>query len=302
MIWVDELKKRMTGSVLAGESMSNHTTFRIGGRCDAFAAPSGAEDLATALNFLRSENIYHIIIGQGSNVLFGDGGYRGCVLHVGRGMSRIVYEEDMVEAEAGTLLSKLVNETVARGLAGIESLAGIPGAVGGALFMNAGAFGQWISDTIESVDFIDGSGTARRADKNEIAFGYRRSAFQEYPERTIVSARFRLGGASKEILRNRVSEINRRRRKMQPSGYPSAGSFFKNPEGEPAGALIDKAGLKGLRVGGAEVSQIHANFIVNAGGATCADVVALAKEVRRRVQDACGITLEPEVRIIDGWD
>lgn len=292
----------MRGAVRAGELLSKHTTFRIGGPCDAFAEPSGIDGFVGALKFLREENINHIVIGQGSNVLFGDGGFRGCVLHAGSGISWVSIDGETVDAGAGALLGALVGRTAENGLAGVESLAGIPGTVGGAIRMNAGAFGQWISVPLQNVDFIDGAGEQRRMDKNEVGFRYRWSFFQEHPERVIISARFKLYRESPEALKKRISEINRQRRAKQPFGYPSAGSFFKNPEGEPAGALIDRAGLKGLRVGGAEVSQAHANFIINAGGATAADVVALAREVRRRVGEVFGVTLEPEVRIIEGWE
>ena len=221
----------MRGELRRGEPLSAHTTFRIGGPCDAFAVPAGAADLATALSFLRSRDIKTVVIGQGSNVLFGDGGYRGCVVHIGHEMSKITFDGDVLEVEAGALLGKVVVEAAARGLGGLESLAEIPRSTGGALYMNAGAFGQWIYGPLESVDIIDEKGTRRRLDKSEIELRYRWSMFQARPEWTIVSARFRFERAAAAALKARVDEINKRRRATQPLGCPSAGSFFKNPEG-----------------------------------------------------------------------
>jgi UDP-N-acetylmuramate dehydrogenase len=301
MNWIEEIKKLIRGSLVAGEPLSRHTTFRIGGPADAFFEPADTGDLRAALAFLRDRRISHVVIGQGSNLLFSDAGYRGCVVRLGGNMALVCETGDIVEAGAGATLHSLIRGLADKGRAGLESLSGIPGAVGGAVFMNVGAFGQWISGALDAVDYIDETGNPGRLKKNEINdqnFRYRWSIFQEHPERVITGARFRLDREDPVAIKERIKDYSGRRRKMQPYKQPSAGSFFKNPEGEPAGFLIDKAGLKGLRVGGAEVSAVHANFIVNAGGATCADVLALAEEVRRRVESEFGIILDPEVRII----
>jgi UDP-N-acetylmuramate dehydrogenase len=302
MTWIEDIKKIVRGFVVSDEPLAKHTTFRIGGPCDAFYEPADVADLRAALAFLRGLEINHIVIGQGSNLLFGDTGYRGCVVRIGRTISEVVETDGVVEVGAGALLHKLALGFVEKGMAGLESLVGIPGAVGGAIFMNVGAFGQWISGSLESVDYINESGAPKRLEMSEINFQnirYRWSIFQEHPGRVITGARFLLEREDTEAIKERVREYTEKRKKMQPYNQPSAGSFFKNPEGKAAGLLIDKAGLKGLRVGGAEVSQVHANFIVNAGGATCADVLALAEEVRSRVEAEFGVALEPEVRIIN---
>jgi UDP-N-acetylmuramate dehydrogenase len=302
MNWIEELKNRGGGALIEGEPLSRHTTFRIGGPADAFFEPAGMDDLAAGLAFLRAEGVKRFVIGQGSNLLFSDAGFRGCVVRIGKGLSAVSESGGLVEAGAGAMLNAVARRTAEKGLAGIESLAGIPGTVGGAVYMNVGAFGQWVSGALESVDYIDESGCRRRLEFSGVNFlniRYRWSVFQEHQEHVITGARFKLEESDPEKLKEYIEGITEKRKKTQPHGAPSAGSFFKNPPGEPAGLLIDKAGLKGLRVGGAEVSAAHANFIVNAGGATCADVLALAEEVRRRVADVFDVLLEPEVKIIE---
>lgn len=304
MNWIGELKKRVAGVVAEGEPLSKHTTFRIGGPADAFFEPAGEDDLATALGFLRAEGIPHTVIGLGSNLLFSDSGYRGCVVRIGKGLSGVKFDGCALEAGAGAVLAGVAKTSAGKGLAGLESLAGIPGTIGGAIFMNVGAFNQWITLSVDHIDYIDGTGARVRVEASELKFGtvvsYRWSVFQKYPERVITRVGFALEENDPAKLAEYIETINEKRKRMQPHGMPSAGSFFKNPSPphEPAGLLIDKAGLKGLRVGGAEVSQAHANFLVNAGGATCADVLALADEVARRVEEMFGVCLEPEVRII----
>ncbi len=298
MTWLEELKKSVNGALSADEPLSKHTTFRIGGRADAFFEPADSDDLSSALAFIRKEGIRHIVIGQGSNLLFSDSGYRGCVIRIGGAMSKTVLNDRLADVEAGAPLHSFINKLAKRGLSGLEELSGIPGSVGGVVSMNAGAFGKSISECLISVVYIDETGEKKQAEKNSIEFSYRWSDFHNNPERIITSARFEFAPENPERIKDRLSEHNERRKKMQPRGVPSAGSFFKNPEGHPAGMLIDRAGLKGLRVGGAEVSPVHANFIVNTGGATCADVLALADEVRRRVETKFGIRLLPEVKMI----
>ncbi len=301
MSWVEEVKRIARGRVLEKEPMSRRTTFRVGGPCEAFFCPEGADDLAAVLKFLREEGVRHIVIGQGSNVLFPDDGYDGCVAGVGNGMSKVEFDPGKLEAEAeaGASLNKLALETAARGMAGLESLAGIPGSAGGAVFMNAGAFGAWISGPLTSVDFISADGERVRLGAAELDFGYRRSSFQDNPGCAIVSARFAFAPGDPASLKARAAEILELRSGKQPLDMGSAGSFFRNAEdGGPAGRLIDEAGLKGRRVGGAMVSQKHANFIVNAGGATRADILALADIVSSRVKELFGVVLVPEVRII----
>jgi len=298
MSWKNELIKLVKDRVKEDEPLAKHTTFRIGGPCDVFFEPSDIDDLAAGLGFLREEKIPHVIAGQGSNLLFEDAGYRGCVLRIGRGSRRIEIDGDRAVGGSGVFLHLFVQELASKGLSGLEGLAGIPGTIGGALCMNAGAFGQTISDCLEWVEIIDETGTMRRLDKKNLLFRYRWSIFQKIPDWVIVSAGFKLKQDQREAIEERLEDFAEKRKKTQPWNYPSAGSFFKNPEGRSAGALIDHAGLKGHRIGGAMVSEVHTNFIVNVGGATSSDIVALMNEIQQVVQDREGVRLEPEVRII----
>ncbi len=298
MSWKNELAGRVRGRFREDELLSRHTTFRIGGPCDVFFEPKDVDDLVEAVNFLRNGRVPHIFVGQGSNLLFADSGYRGCVIRLGTGLRKSKLKGVRVEVGAGVLLHPLIRALVEKEMGGMESLVGIPGTIGGAIYMNAGAWGQSVSDKLHWVEVIDGSGEIRRVQKENIIFKYRWSLFQDLTEWVIISAGFEFDHAPASLLKDRIEEVNRKRKGVQPSDYPGAGSFFKNPKGNSAGALIDRAGLKGERVGGAVVSDIHANFIVNCGGATCSDVLTLSEKIQKEVMKKFRIRLEPEVRII----
>jgi len=300
--WRLEFIRKTPGQHLFDEPLAAHTTFRVGGPADLFARPENTDALAEAVAFLSSEGIRFIVIGGGSNLLFSDNAFRGAVLRAPSKTAdgnNICIEGTKVIAAAGVSLQRLVTTTAAAGLSGLEKLAGIPGSAGGALFMNAGAFGRAISDSVVNVTFCSPDKGRQTLSRDELGFEYRKSAFQNAPEMTILEAAFDLNESWDKELLAIIKDIITERRAKQPPWTPCAGSFFKNPPGtEPAGRLIDKLGLKGASVGGAKVSEHHANFIVNTGGATCADILALSQIITRRVMDTCGVALEREVRLV----
>lgn len=298
MSWKNEFVKLARGKVLENEPLAKHTTFRVGGPALLYFEPADEKDLAAGIGFLRRENLPHMVIGQGSNLLFSDAGYRGCIVRISGGMRETSISGTEVICESGALLFNFVNQLAEAGLAGFEGLSGIPGTVGGAVFMNAGAFEQCVSDNLLWVEILDETGSTRKLEKENLLFRYRWSLFHNVPDWIILRACFQMRPGSKADLIEKMKEYSTRRKKSQPWDFPSAGSFFKNPPGRSAGSMIDKAGLKGQKIGGAEVSEIHANFIVNTGGATCEHIVALMKLVQKKVYDSDGITLEPEVKIV----
>ena len=282
--------------ILEGEPMARHTTFRVGGPADVLFMPEGADQLIAALEAARSAGVPAYVIGNGSNLIVRDGGVRGLVIAIGEGMSEIARCGDTVEAQAGAALARVAAFAQSEGLAGLEFASGIPGTLGGGCAMNAGAYGGQLSDVLIDARVLTG-GAVRTLSREDMQMGYRTSL----PLRTggiVLSARFALTPGAPEAIAARMRELNARRRDKQPLNLPSAGSTFKRPEGHFAGALIEQAGLKGLSVGGAQVSQKHAGFIVNAGGATASDVLALIAEVQDAVQARSGIRLETEVRVL----
>lgn len=282
--------------LLLDEPMSRHTTFRVGGPADAFFMPENAAQVSSALDAARAANIPAVVIGNGSNLVVRDGGIRGLVIALGEGMSAVSREGDVVSAQAGASLARVSAFAQANGLAGLEFASGIPGTLGGGCAMNAGAYGGQLSDVlIDARVLLDGE--ERTLSRDALELGYRTSM----PLRAggvVLSARFALTPGDPEAIAAHMRELNARRREKQPLNYPSAGSVFKRPEGHFAGALIEQAGLKGRSVGGAQVSQKHAGFIVNAGDATASDILALIELVRREVEARSGVRLETEVRIL----
>ena len=277
------------------EPLSLHTSFRIGGPARLLALPGSGEELADLCRLLRSLGEKPLILGNGSNVLAPDEGLDRCVAVTARAEgSRI--DGVMLEAECGASLTALASKAAKEGLAGLVFAYGIPGTLGGALVMNAGAYGGEMKDVTVETRFLDADLNERVFRGPEQGFGYRRSAFTG--DMVLLSAKLRLEPGDPDFLREECRKLMERRRSSQPLELPSAGSAFKRPEGAYAAALIDQAGLKGLRVGGAMVSEKHAGFIVNAGGATAADVRRLLDTVRERVLSASGIALEPEIRVL----
>lgn len=272
-----------------------YTSFRIGGPMAAFAEPKTADELATLIGAAESIGYPYYIIGNGSNLLIPDEGVNALFIHIGSGMSAYEIQGKTVTAEAGALLSTIARSSVAYGLAGLEWAAGIPGTVGGGVAMNAGAYGGEVKSVLKTVSFIE-NGVLNTAYVAEDDLGYRRSAFA-FPNRVIVKAVFELS-SDDGSAKTRMLDYTSRRREKQPLEYPSAGSTFKRPEGHFAGDLIERAGLKGKRVGGAMVSPKHAGFIINCGGATFADVTGLIELVQDEVYKKFKVMLEPEVKII----
>ena len=282
--------------VLEDEPMSRHTTFRIGGPADALFFPANADELSRALRIAEELDEPCFVMGNGSNLLVRDGGLRGLVICVGEPMSAISVEGTTVRAQAGASLSRLAREALNAGLAGLVFASGIPGSVGGAVAMNAGAYGGEICNVLSRALVLD-NGVAAWKSAEELHMGYRNSDVLRRGL-IVLEAEFALSEGDRDALLAETNELARRRREKQPLNLPNAGSTFKRPEGHFAGALIQEAGLKGCRVGGAQVSELHAGFIVNAGGATARDVLDLIAHVRARVKETSGVDLEPEVRII----
>ena len=265
--------------------LSSCTTFRCGGPADRLVTVNSKEELLKAMELPRP-----MILGNGSNVLFADSGYRGTIIKFGPALSRISVRGKVLRAGAGASFAAAAKAACAKGLSGLEFATGIPGSVGGAVYMNAGAYDGCVADTLFEVRSIP--------QVTDLGLSYRHSAFMECGA-VILEAAFRLKQGVKEEIDAKVSDFTARRKEKQPLSCPSAGSFFKRPEGYFAGRLIQDAGLKGASVGGAKVSELHAGFIINTGGATSSDVIALMKLVQKTVFDKYGVMLQPEVRIIE---
>ncbi len=278
------------------EPMSCHTSFRTGGPADWFIIPDTPEELAAVISVCRRLDASWCVIGNGTNLLAGDLGYRGAIISMER-FQKLEIRGNRVSAGAGLLLSRLANGACKEGLAGMEFAAGIPGTVGGAVVMNAGAYGGEISRILEFVTVLDEGGRLSRRQAEELELGYRTSRFQRTGE-IVLEAEFLLVPGAQDEIRARMEDLAKRRKEKQPLEYPSAGSTFKRPEGYFAGQLIEKAGLKGFCLGGAAVSEKHAGFVINKENATSADILALCEEVRRRVKENSGQDLELEVRLL----
>ena len=292
-----ELIKRLPKGVkyLENEPMSRHTTFRTGGPADLVLLPSSPDELKEALRVLREEGVKPEIVGNGSNLLVSDKGIRGVVVMLG-GLDEMRVEGERITCGAGASLIRFCTFAAENSLSGAEALYGIPGTVGGAVYMNAGAYGSEIKDVLESVDYIDADGSEGTLRGVE-GYGYRHSPFSD-GDRVITSATFALTAGDREEIEAKMAEIKARRVEKQPLNLPSAGSVFKRPEGYFAAALIDQSGLKGTAVGGAQVSEKHAGFIVNTGGATTTDILQLIEIVKDKVFKDSGVLLETEVRFM----
>jgi len=295
-----ELKK---SEVYFDEPMSRHTTFKVGGSADIYVNVA-MEDISDVLDMCNKAGVPYTVIGNGSNILVGDGGIRGVVVELGNLCSRITVmdaDEDgavKVVAEAGTMLSALSSFAMNRSLTGLEFASGIPGTVGGAVTMNAGAYGGEIKDVIKDAVCIDlAAGSRVVLSCEQLKLGYRHSLIMEKPLIVCV-AEFLLKHGDKAEIEAHIDDIRKKRIEKQPLNFPSAGSTFKRPEGYFAGKLIEDAGLKGFSVGQAEVSEKHAGFVINKGGATAADIRSLIEAVSDRVYEASGVRLEPEVRFV----
>lgn len=278
-----------------GESMAAHTSFKIGGPADLFVTVPDGDSAAAVLVRCRAAGVPVMVMGNGTNLLVSDAGIEGVVLKIETETPPVLCKEAGVVCPAGLPVKKLCLFARDHGLSGLEFAFGIPGTVGGGVYMNAGAYGGQMSDVLESVRIVTRSGEWEELRAEELELGYRRSVLMETGG-VVVEARFCLTPDKREDIAARMEDFLSRRRDKQPLEYPSAGSFFKRPPGHFAGTLIESCGLKGARVGGAQISEKHAGFLINAGGATCADVLRLSERVQKTVLDTCGVRLEPEVR------
>lgn len=285
-----------TLEIRENEPLKNHSSFRIGGPADVMFLPKTTEELAGLYKLLLEGEVRHFVMGNGSNLLFADEGYRGAVIKTS-GLNNIsLVGENTLRAQCGALLSQTAVFARKNSLAGMEFAHGIPGSVGGAVVMNAGAYGGEIKDVAVKTLYLDAAGELREAVGEAHDFSYRHSRFQ--PGEIVLSCDFLLQPGDENEIQAKMSELAAKRKASQPLELPSAGSTFKRPVGGYAAALIDQAGLKGLTVGGAQVSTKHAGFVVNIGGASCADVLSLMEKIKEAVLAASGIELEPEVRIV----
>ena len=306
MEWFEELDQ-WTASYLpdlemtAEEPMSRHTSFRIGGPARRMAFPKRPEQVVLLVDFARQCGARPLVIGNGTNLLCPDRGLDRLVIDLSAGLTELEegQESGTIRAACGVSLARLASFACDLGLTGLEFAHGIPGTLGGALAMNAGAYGGEMCQVVERVHVLFPDEGIRLLTGEEMDFRYRGSLLTDQPDAVALDAVVRLAPGDKESIRAQMRELMGRRKASQPLEYPSAGSTFKRPVGHFAGTLIDQCGLKGLTVGGAQVSEKHAGFVINRGGATCADVLALMEQVRRRVLDATGVTLEPEVRIVE---
>lgn len=285
--------------ILEQEPMSAHTTFRVGGPADVLVTPD-RDELSKVLAFVNENDIPHTVLGNGSNVLVSDSGLRGIVICLGEPMSSVKVEGNRITAEAGARLTAVSMAAKEASLEGLEFAAGIPGTLGGAVMMNAGAYGGQISDVIESVKYMTAAGELGEMPADKLELAYRHSVFmnEEYKGAVVVEATFVLTEGDKAEIEARIKDFNGRRRDKQPLEFPSAGSTFKRPEGYFAGKLIQDAGLAGYSVGGACVSEKHCGFVVNKGGATASDIYSVISDVRDKVEADSGIVLQPEVVIL----
>ncbi len=285
------------GNVKVNEPMKNHTTFRIGGNADYFVSPGTKEELKEILDLLNREQIPFFILGNGSNVLVSDEGYRGVIIQIGRNYQSIRRKGCRITVKAGITMARLANFAMENSLTGLEFASGIPGTAGGGAIMNAGAYGSEMKDVLKEAVCMNREGAIFSLKGEEMELSYRDSRMKR-ENLIVLELVLELKEGDQEQIRRRQDELREARTSKQPLEYPSAGSTFKRPEGAFAGKLIMDAGLKGYRIGGAEVSEKHAGFVINAGGATCQDVKDLMAYVTAEVQKQFGVTLEPEVLFV----
>ncbi|MBI5558171.1 MAG: UDP-N-acetylmuramate dehydrogenase [Deltaproteobacteria bacterium] len=301
-VFREEMDDFLTGDVSWNTSLAGYTTFKVGGKADLLVFPRRIHELSLLIQGLRKIEVPWTMLGRGSNVVIGDQGVAGAVIILDRDFAAIeqIGESDnsaLVRVEAGCGLARLVNWTIRKGLGGLEFAAGIPGSIGGAIVMNAGAWQQEMKDVLAAVSIMDEKGTLRARRVEEMHFSYR--SWGEKPGQIVLEGFFRLPKDDPASIKKRCGELRERRKRSQPRHVANAGSFFKNPPGpKTAGQLIDEAGLKGRSIGGAMVSPVHANFIVNTGTATARDILELMRVVQETVQRKSGIKLEPEVKIL----
>jgi UDP-N-acetylmuramate dehydrogenase len=294
------LRDETSGEIRVSEPMARHTTFRIGGPAALFCVVETTHDVTVALRILQEEAVPWTVVGKGSDLLVSDDGYEGAVIVLGREFKRHAVEGDILRAGAASVLAHLVQDAFNRGLSGLEWAVGIPGTLGGALAMNAGTRDGAIGDVVDTVTlFVPGEGLTL-VHGRDVVWDYRRSGLAG--RGIILEAALNVHEGEPVRIRAQMERNLKDRKTSQPLGLPSAGSVFVNPEGDSAGRLIESVGLKGFAIGGARISPVHANFIVNEGGATASDVVGLIRKIRTTVKDGCGVDLRPEIRFVGTFE
>ena len=283
--------------VLVNEPMASHTTFRIGGPADYFVMPETTEELAAVLSLCKEAQMPYFVLGNGSNLLVGDKGIRGVVIQLYKNFDGIEIDGTIVKARSGAMLIRVAKEAGRAGLTGLEFASGIPGTIGGAMVMNAGAYGGEMKDVVKAVTVLTKNGEIKTLTGGEMNFRYRGSEVEDEGH-IVLECMMELKEGNLEEIQARIDELSVQRKTKQPIEFPSAGSTFKRPEGYFAGKLIQDAGLRGYQVGGAKVSEKHCGFVINAGGATAADVKQLMQDVSDKVEAQFGVPLEPEVKRI----
>lgn len=295
--FITEFTDANLGSISFDEPLSNHTTWKIGGPADIFIVPSGKRQLADTLKLLRKHHVPWTTVGRGSNMLVSDKGIRGAVVKVGKGLDHLHFDGETVRVGAAYSFIRLCVMAGKQGLAGLEFAGGIPGTVGGAVYMNAGAHGSDVSRIFKEAEIVLETGELVRYNAQDMQFRYRHSILQERPG-IVVEATFQLAYGERKEIAAAMASYKDRRMRTQPLKMACAGSVFRNPPGDYAARLIEEAGLKGRRVGGAQISEQHANFIVNTGQATAGDVLTLMKEIQQTILSKYGISLVPEVLVV----
>lgn len=294
---ITEICRKFNCKILTEAKLSDYTTFRFGGVCRAVIDVNSTESTAELLKYIKSNNIKHAVIGRGSNIIASDDGFDGIILHFGSDFSDISVNEHYIKASSGAMLSAVCKKAMESGLSGMENLYGIPGTIGGALYMNAGAYGSEIKDIAVSAEYIDADGHICSISADDMDLSYRHSIFCG-KNFIITSVTVKLEENDCNTIKSAMDECIKKRTSKQPLEYPSAGSTFKRPSGSYASLLIEQCGLKGLSVGGAEVSTKHSGFVINKGGASCSDVLTLCEKVRNIVKEKTGYILELEPVIL----
>lgn len=296
---MNEINNKTASLCFMNESLKKHTTYGIGGPADLMIFPKSKQDLIKVIEIINENKIQLTILGSGSNVLVSDNGIRGAVISLKNSLKQIEVDDNILYAECGTMLGKIVKHAVKNNLIGLENLNGVPGTLGGALIMNAGAWGGEISENLIHVEVINSKSEIQNIQKKDLNFSYRQSSFNK--DDILLSAKFNLKKADKNIIKENFIEAQSGRKKSQPLNKRSAGSLFKNPKNNSAGKLLDEAGLKGFSIGDAKISEKHANFFINDGDATSKDMLMLIKKAHKEVKDKFNVNLSLEVKLI-GFD
>ena len=293
---MNEINNKTASLCLMNESLKKHTTYGIGGPADLMIFPKSKQDLIKVIEIINENKIQLTILGSGSNVLVSDNGIRGAVISLKNSLKQIEVDDNILYAECGTMLGKIVKHAVKNNLIGLENLNGVPGTLGGALIMNAGAWGGEISENLIHVEIMNSKNEIQKIQKKDLNFSYRQSSFNK--DDILLSAKFNLQKADKDVIKENFIEAQSGRKKSQPLNKRSAGSLFKNPKNNSAGKLLDEAGLKGFSIGDAKISEKHANFFINDGDASSRDMLMLIKKAHKEVKDKFNVNLSLEVKLM----